>query len=201
MSGKHAFARTQRATRKYVPLIASVTLAAVLVGAAVTAMSMGPARDVSANRAGTPTATGVPSGLPSRTAPDRVSRGEMRAMPSLSASASPSPSVRKATPTQPSSGGTVVTSGTCGASYYATGTTTANGEAFDPNAFTAASKTLAFNTRVQVTNTANGKSVTVRINDRGPFVAGRCLDLTRAAFAAIASLGAGVITVQYQVLG
>ena len=47
---------------------------------------------------------------------------------------------------------------------------------------------------------ANGRSTVVRINDRGPYVGGRCLDLTQAAFGAIASLGAGVITVKYEVL-
>ena len=66
---------------------------------------------------------------------------------------------------------------------------------------TAAHKTLPFNTRVRVTNPANGKSVVVRINDRGPFVSGRCLDLARGAFMVIASVGAGVIdNARYQVL-
>jgi rare lipoprotein A len=51
-----------------------------------------------------------------------------------------------------------------------------------------------------VTNPSNGKSTTVRINDRGPYAGGRCLDLSRAAFAAIANLSAGVITVKYEVL-
>jgi rare lipoprotein A len=96
----------------------------------------------------------------------------------------------------------VVSSDTCGVSYYSDGQRTANGEVFDPNAFTAASKTLPFNTRVRVTNPANGKSVVVRINDRGPYVSGRCLDLSRAAFQAIASLSAGVIpAAKYEVLG
>jgi rare lipoprotein A len=94
----------------------------------------------------------------------------------------------------------VVDSGTCGVSYYETGAVTANGESFDPDGLTAAHKTLAFDTRVRVTNTANGKSVVVRINDRGPFVSGRCLDLARGAFAEIASLGSGVITARYEVL-
>ncbi len=89
---------------------------------------------------------------------------------------------------------------TCDASFYETGETTANGEPFDPDGLTAAHKTFAFGTRVKVTNTANGQSVTVRINDRGPFVEGRCLDLARGAFEEIASVGAGVITVSYQVL-
>jgi hypothetical protein len=89
---------------------------------------------------------------------------------------------------------------TCKASFYDEGQQTANGERFDPNALTAAHKTLPFNTRIRVTNEANGKSVVVRINDRGPFVAGRCLDLSRAAFEAIASTSAGVATVDFQVV-
>lgn len=93
--------------------------------------------------------------------------------------------------------------GTCEASYYGAdfaGRTTANGETFDPNAMTAAHKTLPFGTMVQVTNPNNGKSVTVRINDRGPFVAGRCLDLSTAAFDQIIGTGAGVGQVQWQVV-
>ncbi|GGM01930.1 hypothetical protein GCM10012279_19530 [Micromonospora yangpuensis] len=95
----------------------------------------------------------------------------------------------------------MVDSGTCGASFYASGQVTANGEAFNPNELTAAHKTLPFNTRVRVTNPDTGASVTVRINDRGPFIAGRCLDLSRAAFAEIASLDVGAFTVRYEVLG
>lgn len=78
---------------------------------------------------------------------------------------------------------------------------TANGETFNPDTLTAAPKTLPFNTKVRVTNPASGKSVVVRINDRGPFVGGRCLDLSRAAFAAIASTDLGELTVRYEVLG
>lgn len=89
---------------------------------------------------------------------------------------------------------------TCQASTYGTGQMTASGESFDPNALTAAHKTLPFGSKVKVTNTATGKSVVVRINDRGPFVAGRCLDLSTAAFGQIASGGAGVATVSYTVL-
>ena len=85
--------------------------------------------------------------------------------------------------------------GTCEASFYGAdlaGSATANGETFDPNAMTAAHKTLPFDTNVQVTNPDNGQSVTVRINDRGPFVAGRCLDLSTAAFDQIIGTGSGV---------
>lgn len=90
--------------------------------------------------------------------------------------------------------------GSCVASFYDDPQLTANGETFDPSAMTAANKTLPFNTMVRVTNVANGKSTVVRINDRGPYVAGRCLDLSRAAFAQIASLDAGTVQVTYTVL-
>lgn len=104
--------------------------------------------------------------------------------------------------TSPSSSGGTPTGQveTCKASFYAEGQQTANGERFDPSAMTAAHKTLRFNTRVRVTNTANGRAVTVRINDRGPFVAGRCIDLSRAAFSAIASTSQGVASVRVEVL-
>src|SRR5689334_8314435 len=71
------------------------------------------------------------------------------------------------------------------ASYYFEAQPTASGERFNPNELTAAHKTLPFGTRVRVTNRHNGKSVVVRINDRGPFVKGRVIDLSRAAARAI----------------
>jgi rare lipoprotein A len=89
------------------------------------------------------------------------------------------------------------------ASYYADkyhGRKTASGERYDKNAMTAAHRTLPFGTRVKVTNVANGKSVVVRVNDRGPFVKGRVIDLSRAAFAAIADPREGVIRVKITVL-
>lgn len=75
------------------------------------------------------------------------------------------------------------------------GRTTASGEIFDTNQFTAAHKTLPFGTIVRVTNVENGLSTVVRINDRGPFVAGRIIDLSRAAAVAIGMAGAGVARV------
>ena len=89
------------------------------------------------------------------------------------------------------------------ASYYGNefhGRKTANGERFDQGQLTAAHRTLPFGTRVKVTNTQTGKSVTVRVNDRGPFVKGRIIDLSSSAFKAIASLNAGVVPVRIQVL-
>jgi len=94
----------------------------------------------------------------------------------------------------------VVSSGNCRAAYYQDGTGTASGEAFNPDAMTAAYNRVPFNTLVRVTNAANGKAVIVRVNDRGGASAGRCLLLSRAAFQSIASLGTGVISVSYEVL-
>ncbi len=67
------------------------------------------------------------------------------------------------------------------ASWYQHGRRTANGEAFNPNGMTAAHRTLPFGTRVRVVNEKTGRSVVVRINDRGPFIAGRIIDLARGA--------------------
>lgn len=85
------------------------------------------------------------------------------------------------------------------ASYYAgnfIGKKTANGETFAKYKKTAASKTLPFGTKVKVTNMTNGKSVKVRINDRGPFVAGRDIDLSWLAAKKIGMLDQGVAPVQ-----
>jgi rare lipoprotein A len=75
---------------------------------------------------------------------------------------------------------------------------TASGVPFDPQKLTAAHKTLPFGTRLLVTNLANGKTVEVTVNDRGPYATGIDLDLSRAAFENIASLGAGIINIEYQ---
>lgn len=70
----------------------------------------------------------------------------------------------------------------CGkASWYALYSRTASGERMNPEAMTAAHRTLPLGTRVKVTNTRNGKSVVVRINDRGPFIKGGVLDLSKGA--------------------
>ncbi|SEG70858.1 rare lipoprotein A [Thermomonospora echinospora] len=94
----------------------------------------------------------------------------------------------------------VVDTGACQASYYWEPQPTASGERFDPDALTAAHKTLPMHSKVKVTNKNNGKSVVVRINDRGPYVGGRCLDLSKAAMASVGGTGSGVIPVRYQVL-
>lgn len=81
------------------------------------------------------------------------------------------------------------------------GRKTANGETYNMNALTAAHKTLPFGTRVRVTNTRNGDTVVVRINDRGPFVGGRVIDLSRAAASQIGLTASGVAPVKITVLG
>jgi rare lipoprotein A len=80
------------------------------------------------------------------------------------------------------------------------GRQTASGEIFDTNKFTAAHKTLAFGSVVKVTNLESGKSTVVRINDRGPFIPGRIIDLSRAAAVAIGLAGKGVAKVRVELL-
>lgn len=78
-----------------------------------------------------------------------------------------------------------------GASWYAIHNITANGEMMNPNAMTAAHRTLPFGTRLKVKNQKNGREITVRINDRGPFIKGRIIDLSRAAATKLGFKNAG----------
>lgn len=87
------------------------------------------------------------------------------------------------------------------ASYYWQGQKTASGARFNPNGLTAAHRSLPFGTRVRVTNRNNGRSVVVIINDRGPFIAGRIIDLSRGAAKVIAMTGSGVAPVSIEILG
>lgn len=86
------------------------------------------------------------------------------------------------------------------ASYYKSGKKTANGESFNPNGMTAAHRTLPFGTKVLVTNLRNGKSVVVRINDRGPFIRGRVIDLSLGAAKLVELTSSGVAKVKYSIL-
>lgn len=89
------------------------------------------------------------------------------------------------------------------ASYYGRrfhGRPTANGERFDMAELTAAHKTLPFGSRVRVINKANGREVVVRINDRGPFVRGRHIDLSRRAAEEIGMIGSGHASVRMELL-
>jgi rare lipoprotein A len=80
------------------------------------------------------------------------------------------------------------------ASWYGSGKKTANGERFNPNGYTAAHRSLPFGTRVRVTNQSNGRSVVVRINDRGPFIGGRVIDLARGSARAIGMSGVSYVS-------
>lgn len=86
------------------------------------------------------------------------------------------------------------------ASFYTEGTRTASGEKFDTNELTAAHPTLPFGTRLRVTNVANGQSVTVRINDRGPYVPGRVVDVSYSAARTLGMVGGGVAKVKLDVV-
>jgi rare lipoprotein A len=83
---------------------------------------------------------------------------------------------------------------------YHHGLETATGERFDQWALTAAHRTLPFGSHVEVTNVANGRHVRVRVNDRGPHVDGRVVDLSRAAAARIGAVGAGIVRVRVRSL-
>ncbi len=89
------------------------------------------------------------------------------------------------------------------ASWYGSrfhGRLTASGEIFDMHAMTAAHRTLPFGTRVQVTVLNTGKSIILTINDRGPFIKGRVIDISRAAAKRLGMIGAGIARVRVRVL-
>jgi peptidoglycan lytic transglycosylase len=86
------------------------------------------------------------------------------------------------------------------ASFYTEGTKTASGEKFNTHELTAAHPTLPFGTRLRVTNVVSGQSVTVRVNDRGPYVRGRVIDVSHAAAETLGMVGGGVAKVKLDVV-
>jgi rare lipoprotein A len=86
------------------------------------------------------------------------------------------------------------------ASFYTEGQQTASGEKFDTHDLTAAHPTLPFGTRLRVTNVATGRSVTVRVNDRGPYVPGRVVDVSHSAADALGMVGRGIAKVKLDVV-
>ena len=86
------------------------------------------------------------------------------------------------------------------ASFYSEGNRTASGEKFNPGELTAAHPTLPFGTKLRVTNTHTGRSVTVRVNDRGPYVPGRVVDVSYSAAQELGMVGRGVAPVKLDVV-
>lgn len=86
------------------------------------------------------------------------------------------------------------------ASFYSEGERTASGEKFDAHELTAAHPTLPFGTKLRVTNVATGRSVTVRVNDRGPFVPGRVVDVSYSAAQSLGMVSKGIANVKLDVV-
>lgn len=180
-----------------VPGSKDVTTRTVTVDGAVTESSV-----VAENVTKQPVQKVVARGTKAKAAPAPAPAASTASGTSSDTSAAASPSA-----SAPAQGGAPTGDATtCRASYYGGGDgtdggPTASGERFNASAMTAAHKTLPLGTRIRVTNTSNGKSVVVRINDRGPYVGGRCLDLSAGAFGAIGSTSSGTMTVSFQRVG
>jgi rare lipoprotein A len=109
--------------------------------------------------------------------------------------------VRRHAPEEPETSGEKTPRASQGiASFYTEGTQTASGEKFDTNELTAAHPSLPFGTRLRVTNVSTGKSVTVRVNDRGPYVRGRVVDVSHSAAEALGIVDQGVAKVKLDVV-
>src|ERR1700678_334173 len=152
----------------------------------------GCAKHNAATRQPANTPTSQPSGAPPASAPGQPGQ------PGASRPSGPPPALER----QPAVPGEYVEEGV--ASWYGVpfnGRRTSNGEIYDMHEFTAAHRTLPFNCVVRVTNLRNGKQTQVRINDRGPFVANRVIDLSLSAAQAIDMVGAGTAPVRLEILG
>ncbi|GAB3958342.1 hypothetical protein GCM10029978_003080 [Actinoallomurus acanthiterrae] len=191
-SGRHR--RVHRFTHLRTRLLAIAGLAAALLAAAVATL-IGSGRSAPRADVGAAVAPAAPLIAPERAS--RASRAQRRGP--LRARSTRHRTARKRT--RRTARTEVVAQGSCEASFYGTGPATASGAPFDPQALTAAHRTLPMGSLVRVTNLGNARSVVVRINDRGPFVPGRCLDLSTAAMRAVGGVLSGVIPVRYEVLG
>jgi rare lipoprotein A len=179
--------RSKKANPQLLPAAAALTVAGFLVGGASAAIHLSPASSETDLAV-----TYDPADIPP---PDRHAQEDRSGVDARSPVTANGVAGAVQTPTQ-----VVIATGSCAASYYDEGQRTASGETFNSNELTAAHKSLPFNSLVRVTNPANGESVVVRINDRGPYYGDRCLDLSGSAFAAIADPGLGVVDVRYEVL-
>jgi rare lipoprotein A len=174
--------RGRQPSAHLLPVLAAFVVAGLLVGGASTAIALSPANGISA----LPTID--PADIPP---PDPRVGAQLRPR-------SPArPPLVPAVATE--SRLTITETGSCNASHYSP-RRTASGDAFDPAGHTAAHETLPFGTLVRVINVYTGASVVVRINDRGPYYYGRCLNLSVGAFSSIANPADGVAAVRYEVL-
>jgi rare lipoprotein A len=147
------------------------------------------------------TAGGQPAPSPPSTASPDTIESTKRATDAGPASAPATPSPKRSKPSQSPAPAGYIEEGN--ASWYGVpfnGRRASNGEIYDMYKLTAAHRTLPFETMVRVTNLHNGKSTTVRITDRGPFVDNRIIDLSLAAAREIESIGPGVVPVRVEVL-
>jgi rare lipoprotein A len=135
-----------------------------------------------------------PQGAPAQAAPQRrasVAHRRMAAAPRKRSPVAGTPAAAKMAALTDSSVGI--------ASFYKYEAKTASGEQFNPRALTAAHRTLPFGTRLRVTNVATGQSVTVRVNDRGPFIPGRVVDVSLSAAKELGMVDRGITKVKLEV--
>jgi rare lipoprotein A len=135
-----------------------------------------------------------PQGAPAQAAPQRrasVAHRRMAAAPRKRSPVAGRPAAAKMAALTDSSVGI--------ASFYKYEAKTASGEQFNPRALTAAHRTLPFGTRLRVTNVATGQSVTVRVNDRGPFIPGRVVDVSLSAAKELGMVDRGITKVKLEV--
>ncbi len=190
LDGKHVARRQRRLARPVLPIAAGLVVAAATVGGVTLSHSGNDSGNGNTQRASAATADTQPDRA---TIPQHASRGKSRTESSKSDSKGSSSDAGDQS-------NSVGESGSCKADYLSTGSTTASGEKFDSKAYTGANMFLRFGSKVRITNEATGKSVVIRINDRGGFVQGRCFDLTTTAYSEIASLSDPTVQISYVVI-
>jgi rare lipoprotein A len=141
------------------------------------------------------TSLGVsPQASPAQVAPRRASVAHHRRVAAASREHTPFAARQAAAkPAAPTDGSVGI------ASFYKYESKTASGEQFSPGELTAAHRTLPFGTRLRVTNVATGQSVTVRVNDRGPFIPGRVVDVSHSAAEVLGMIDRGITKVKLEV--
>ncbi len=187
LDGKHVARRQRRLARPVLPIAAGLVVAAATVGGVALSHSGNGNSNGSTQQASAVTADTQPDRAE---IPQHASRGKSRTESSKSDSNTDAAGQSNS----------VGESGSCKADYLATGSTTASGEKFDSKADTGANMSLRFGSKVRITNEATGRSVVIRINDRGPYVKDRCFDLTSSAYSKIASLSDPTVQISYVVI-